>query len=502
LSWAHYLRGRAFTGQGRFDEAIAEFDKTLQLDSGSVWAWYYRAQNHAYRQEYSLALRQLREAVERFPKAEAPHLGLAWFLATCPHDAYRDGKEAVAEATKGCEIAHWAAWYAADVLGAAYAELGDFEQAIKYANLALSLQGASPGERAVVEQRLSRYQHRIANRDAGGADKTPSFFEEAINAYARHDYDRAISCLNAVLPPNPGTSTAAVFHIFDGRHDRRSRVPWSPGESAAMTNGFYYRGLSYQAKREWDKAIADFTTAIWREPGSMLALAERGISYRQKGQMDWAFRDFDEMIRRKPNDALGHALRADTLHWTKEWDAALEAADTATRLDPKLALSYEVRGRAYASKKEYEKADREFNEAERVEPERVEKILTRAFTFKRKGNYTLAETEYRETAERFPRSAYAHNALAWFLATCPDAASRNGADAIAYAKSACELTKWQDADYLDTLAAAYAEKGDFDKAVKYVREAIAKMEAKSDSRNEIEGHLVLFQRKEACRDTR
>jgi tetratricopeptide (TPR) repeat protein len=269
-----------------------------------------------------------------------------------------------------------------------------------------------------------------------------------------------------------------------------------------MTNGFYYRGLSYKGKREWDAAIGDFTTALRREPESTLALAERGITYRHKGQTERAFSDFDEMIRLKPNDPLGYALRADTLEMAEQEDAALEVAATALRLDPKLALAYDVRGRVYHGRTEYEKADREFSEAERLEPRRIENALASASAFRRKGDYKLAAVELRETVERFPRSAYAHNALAWFLATCPDATSRHGADALAHAKSACELTKWNDPDYLDTLAAAYAEMGDFDQAIKYVREAIAKLEPQSENRREIEEHLVLFQRKEPCRDKR
>ena len=187
---------------------------------------------------------------------------------------------------------------------------------------------------------------------------------------------------------------------------------------------------------------------------------------------------------------------------TKQWDAALEVADTASRLDPKLALAYDVRGRVYHGRKEYEKADREFSEAERLEPDHVENVLASAYAFNRKGDYKLAAVEFRETADRFPRSALAHNNLAWFLATCPEAAFRNGAEALAHAKSACELTKWKNADYLDTLAAAYAEIGDFDQAVKYVKDAIAKIDAQYKYRKEIEEHLVLFQRKEAWRARR
>lgn len=503
LPLSHYLRGRALMARAEFDDAIAEFDRTLRLEPGAIWAIIFRAHNYSYRREYSRASQDLKRAVERFPKAEASHLGLAWFLATCPHDAYRHGKEAVAEAMRGCEISHWTNWYAADALGAAYAEQGDFDQAIKFANLALTLPGTSPKDRDLVAQRLSRYLYRIAIRDIGGAEISRTLFEEAISAYSQQDYDRALLCLNTVLPPNPGASvSAAVFHFFDGTHDKRTRPPWSPEESATMTNGFYYRGLSYERKREWDNAIADFTTVIWREPRSSLALAERGLSYNHKQRTELALRDFDEMVRLNPNDAMAYALRAETLEMTGQPDAALEVAARALRLDPKLTLAYDVRGRGYARKKDYEKADREFHEAERLDRDHVQTLLASAHAFQRWHDYELAEAEFRETAERFPRSAYAQNALAWLLATCPEAAIRKGTEAVAHATTACELTRWRDAAYLDTLAAAYAETGDFDQAIKYGKEAILKMQPQADYRKEVEEHLVLFERKEPWRTKR
>ena len=64
------------------------------------------------------------------------------------------------------------------------------------------------------------------------------------------------------------------------------------------------------------------------------------------------------------------------------------------------------------------------------------------------------------------------NNLAWVLATSPDAKLRNGRRAIELATRACELSKYKLAYILSTLAAAYAETGDFAAARKWSAKAV------------------------------
>ena len=62
--------------------------------------------------------------------------------------------------------------------------------------------------------------------------------------------------------------------------------------------------------------------------------------------------------------------------------------------------------------------------------------------------------------------------MAWQLATHPLEAERDGEKAVAWAKEACELSDWSQPACLDTLAAAYAERGDFEQALKWAQEAV------------------------------
>ena len=89
------------------------------------------------------------------------------------------------------------------------------------------------------------------------------------------------------------------------------------------------------------------------------------------------------------------------------------------------------------------------------------------------------------------------NNLAWLLATCPLPEIRDGAKAVDAGLRACAIDQWEKAGSLDTLAAAYAETGDFQTAEKWAIKAIA---LSSEHTAALQEHLAFFRAKKPWRE--
>ena len=119
------------------------------------------------------------------------------------------------------------------------------------------------------------------------------------------------------------------------------------------------------------------------------------------------------------------------------------------------------------------------------------------------GNYANANFDLSKAIEINPQNAEAHNVYAWFLSTCPDDKYRNGTLATEYAKKALQL-KPTITHFMDTLAAAYAETAQFNKAIETQKQAIRMLNKKDvwykSYKKLYEHHLQIFESQKPLRD--
>jgi tetratricopeptide (TPR) repeat protein len=171
-------------------------------------------------------------------------------------------------------------------------------------------------------------------------------------------------------------------------------------------------------------------------------------------------------------NALAHANLGIALYEEKRLDDAIVELERALELQPTHIDAHNNLGVVLIRKGRVDEALAQFYIALKLRPDNPKAHYNLATALSRKGDTAAAIAEC-ETALRLKRDyVEAENNLAWLLATSPESALLNGPRALDLAREVARLSDYNDPNILDTLAAAFAETGQFAEAIKVAERAM------------------------------
>jgi tetratricopeptide (TPR) repeat protein len=185
---------------------------------------------------------------------------------------------------------------------------------------------------------------------------------------------------------------------------------------------------------------------------------------------------------------------------------AIAALQESLQYDPRNLPSLLALTEAMLVQKNFEQAGKYARAALEADPKSIPSLMALAICSLNTGAYEEAIARYREVLAVAPDDRNARNDLAWLLATVEDPQIRDGAEAVRLAKSLVAEPEKATSSNWDTLAAAYAEANQFDRAIESAEKALtgamAAQPADAANIERIRGRLEGYRRGQPHREPR
>ena len=201
-------------------------------------------------------------------------------------------------------------------------------------------------------------------------------------------------------------------------------------------------------------------------------LMDEAMQLEEKGENDRALEIWKKALALDPEDARVQKGLGISLYVHGETKDALEHLRNSVRINPSLVDSHYVLGKFLLEQGNVEEALPELQAAIALKPQFASGEEGLATANESRGERLEALVHWRKAQSIDPGRVSAILGIAWLLATAPEASLRNGAEAVSQAESATHLAPADDPGVLDTLAAAYAEDGQFTRAIAGARRAV------------------------------
>ncbi len=252
-----------------------------------------------------------------------------------------------------------------------------------------------------------------------------------------------------------------------------------------------------------DDAITHYRSALQMQPDSWDAEYNLGTALVKRGQVDEGIQHCERAVAMRPTDPDAQVSLGDALLRKGRIDDAMGHYQKAMTEHPDHFLARYGLCQALLEKGELDGAIQVCQSAVELWPLDPDCHTSLAIALEEKGNPAEALPHYEKALEVSPQSIPTLTNLAWLLATSQDSSVRNGRKAIDLAKQADRLTGGANTLVLRTLAAAYAENGEFGNAVRTARTAmqLTRINGEDSLTTDLDEQIRLYQLRMPYRET-
>jgi tetratricopeptide (TPR) repeat protein/serine/threonine protein kinase len=422
---------------GRLDEAIEACNRAIEIDPKFAKAHMHLGIALAKQGKAREALAAYRKAIEIDPKNAGAWGNLGLLFA----NSLQDLDQAVECCRKATELDPTLAEAHCN-LGIVLAEQGKAEEAIASYRKAIEL---APKD--------ARYHFNL-----GIVLKSQGKLDEAVTAYQKA---AELEPENATWYVNLGSALLSQREPEKAIAAFRKAVELAPKDS----KGYVHLGAVLLNRGKAEEALVAWRKAVELNPGNAKIHGNIGaVLLDQIGDLEGAVESFHSALKLEPNNAGLHGNLGLALNQQGKTGEAIAAFRRAIELNPKGADFHMNLGVVLCNEGDYDAAVQCQRTAIELDPKYYRAHFNLGTALEHQGKLDEALAAYRKSIGIEPKFALGYFNVAWLLATRPDAAMRDPAEALKLATTALQLEPGKP-DHYQCLGVAYYRSGNWKAAV-------------------------------------
>ncbi|MEP6946938.1 MAG: tetratricopeptide repeat protein [Acidobacteriota bacterium] len=336
---AYYLRGMIDFKQAKYDEALADQTKAIELNTNANFPQFYfeRGLTYQYRTtpDYKLALADFSKAIQIAPSYKSAYEKRAWSNFSLQNWTAAESDYSQAIKLGSSTLAVYANRAVANL------NLKNYDQSMADSRKALEIDPTN----AVVKENLDlaiKLKGPASSGPATDAAAVADLLKRAADAKKAGDTTAQEKYLNAAVKADPKNYDAIEQRLF--LYDATDKKDLAIADAGRLieidpTNldGYYLRASLNVGKKEYEKAIPDYTSQLGLKLTSDQTAStyyRRGVAYRKTLQYDKAAADFSKAIDLHPGYKSALSDRAEIYEFGGEYDGAEADLKALQKLDP------------------------------------------------------------------------------------------------------------------------------------------------------------------------